>query len=217
MTGTDTGVGKTFVTGCCLAHLLRSAKKARALKPFCSGERTDALLLWELQKQRIPLESINPFYFKKPVAPWTAARAEKKSITLADARHAIEAQTRECDFLLIEGAGGLLSPLGENFNAADLIVQLGCEVILVAGNRLGVLNHTLLSVEALTRRGIRGIKIALIDIAAPDLASQSNEKDLRSLCPAIPLVRLPFVPNYKPEAPFFENAAVNLDVAGLLE
>ena len=136
---------------------------------------------------------------------------------MADARQAIEAQSHGCDFLLIEGAGGLLSPLGESFNAADLIVQLGCEVILVAANRLGVLNHTLLSVEALTRRRIPRIKIALVDTAAPELASESNGEDLRSLCPAVPLVRLPFLPDYRPEEPFFRTAADDLNLARLLE
>jgi dethiobiotin synthetase len=207
VTGTDTGVGKTFVTACCLAHLLRSGMSVRAVKPFCSGARTDAELLWELQGRELALDSINPFYFKAPLAPWTAARLERKLVRFDEALQFIREHREACDLLLIEGAGGLLSPLGEGFNAPDLIVELGAEVILVVPNKLGVLNHTLLTVEALAHRNVPILKIALVNVGSDDAAALSNELDLRQLLPKIPIYPIEFARGYQPEAAFMHAQA----------
>src|SRR5205823_3992995 len=97
VSGTDTGVGKTFVASLCLAHLLRSGKRVRALKPFCSGDRSDAILLWELQECRLPLDLINPFYFQQPLAPWTAARLAGKTVRLDEMLHLVQAHAPHTD------------------------------------------------------------------------------------------------------------------------
>jgi dethiobiotin synthetase len=205
VTGTDTGVGKTFVTACCLAGLLRSGKSVRAIKPFCSGARTDAELLWELQDRKLALDSINPFYFKAPLAPWTAARLERKLVRIDEALQFIRGHREACELLLVEGAGGVLSPLGERFNAADLMAELGAEVILVVPNKLGVLNHTLLSLEALRQRNLTKVKIALVNVGSEDEAVRSNEMDLRELAPNIRIYPIEFVCEYKAEAGFLRD------------
>src|SRR6476469_2720446 len=82
ITGTDTGVGKTLLTGLLLCHLRARGARALALKPFCSGSRGDAQLLHDLQDGDLTLEEVNPFYFPEPVAPLVSARKHKRKIPL---------------------------------------------------------------------------------------------------------------------------------------
>ncbi len=210
VTGTDTGVGKTVVMALLAARLADSRANFRAVKPFCSGERTDALLLWELQHGRLAMDEVNPFYFTEPLSPWTAARRAGRRVVLDEALAFLRGQA--CDTLLVEGAGGLLSPLGEGFTAADLIVRLRAEVVLAAANRLGVINHTLLTVDHLQRCGVSAVRLALVDGAGPvaDEAADSNEADLRLLRPALPLVRIPRLAGYAPRGDLVRKFAEEL-------
>src|SRR5688500_5191050 len=123
VTGTDTGVGKTVVTGLLLAHAMRLGKGTRAVQPFCSGERTDPQFLWELQDCFDRIEKINPFYFHEPIAPWSASKKNGGTVKLDAVVQFIEGARENSETLLVEGAGGLLSPLGEGFNTADLILK----------------------------------------------------------------------------------------------
>jgi dethiobiotin synthetase len=194
VTGTDTGVGKTAVTALCIAHLQGKGLRVRGLKPFCSGERTDALLLWELQDRALPLEAVNPFYFAQPVSPWTAARASGREIKRSEALAAIGSHAGQNDVLVVEGAGGLLAPLGELFDVTDLIEELNAEVIVVAANRLGVINHTLLTFEALRARGVRHPRLAVNNANFPDESSRTNLADLHRLLSSHTIVEIPFLP-----------------------
>jgi dethiobiotin synthetase len=207
ITGTDTSVGKTTVTALAAAHLSKSAINFRAVKPFCSGERTDAVLLGDLELHPLPLEEINPFYFPEPLGPWTAARRSARKITLQETIDHLTRQALACDLLLIEGAGGLLSPLGERFAAADLMVELHAEPIVVAANRLGVLNQTALTLEALASRELKCQKVILVDVARSEPVSATNEEDLRILFPECTILRVQFLPDYRPEAAFIRSAA----------
>lgn len=207
VTGTDTNVGKTVVTALLTAHLSAMGMSFRAVKPFCSGERTDALLLAELQHGMLSIDQLNPFYFPPPVSPWTAARLTGRTISATETLEFLHERARGMHLLLIEGAGGLLSPLADKLNSADLIATLGAEVIVVAANRLGVLNHTLLTVEALRARGVKQVRIALVDPAMRAEAVRSNESDLRILLPDILTVRIPFLAAYSPNASVIRNAA----------
>jgi dethiobiotin synthetase len=191
ITGTDTGVGKTLLTALLVSHLRANGARALALKPFCSGSRDDAQLLFDLQQGDLTLEEINPFFFPEPVAPLISARKHQRPITLDQVtkkiNHALcrfqdlspvmakisgnkkitqscgqtrgttpsavikDLESKNSNFLLIEGSGGLLVPLGENYSVSDLISELDCEVLVVSQNRLGTINHTLLTVQALQR------------------------------------------------------------------
>ncbi len=185
VTGTDTGVGKTLVTASLLYHLRTRGVRAIAMKPFCSGARADVQLLQSVQRGEISDEEANPFYFRLPIAPAIAARRAGRKITLDEVMEGIKRLQSKCDRLLIEGAGGLLSPLGWKFSAADLIARLRCDVCVVAANKLGVLNHVLLTVGAL-RLAARGRTSVLLTQQArvKDLAAASNPRFLKvSLAP----------------------------------
>jgi dethiobiotin synthetase len=175
VTGTDTGVGKTVLTALLLAHLRGRGTDALGMKPFCSGDRGDARLLHHLQKGCLTLDEVNPFYFDKPLAP--AAAPKKVPIQAVMAR--IRALAGRCEVLLIEGAGGLLAPLGDNYTARDLIAALNCTTIVVGRNCLGTINHTLLTVEALQNIENEQVAVVLMSVKNPDLSASSNLRMLQ--------------------------------------
>ena len=191
ITGTDTGVGKTVLTALLLIHAQAGVKgTVAALKPFCSGGRDDAQLLCDLQEGQLTLDQVNPFHFPEPLSPSTAARLAGREITLHETLAAI--RRVKADLLLIEGAGGLLAPLGEHFTALDLIKELRAQVIIAAANRLGVINHTSLTLDALPATSLPTVKIALISTPRVDLSSNHNLQDLREWTskPLIPIPNL---------------------------
>ena len=150
VTGTDTGVGKTLLTALLLFHLRQTAPShTLAMKPFCSGSRADVRLLQSLQPGELTDAEMNPFYFAQPLAPLVAARKNQKKLRLNNVIQRIQAVQKQCDQLLIEGSGGLLVPLGADFNIANMIEKLDCQVIVAARNRLGTINHTLLTINHL--------------------------------------------------------------------
>jgi dethiobiotin synthase len=175
VTGTDTGVGKTVLTAGLLSFLRHRHRLALAIKPFCSGSRSDARLLRALQAdEALPLRVVNPFFFRAPVAPGVAAAQEARDVPLSRVLDLIAQVADQCSTLIVEGAGGLLVPLGRDYTVLDLIAALDCRVILVSANRLGTINHTLLSVEALKARGCKNIKVVLMEQARPDPSVETN-------------------------------------------
>ena len=191
VTGTDTGAGKTVLTALLLDFLRSEGVGALAMKPFCSGPRDDAVLLHGLQKGCLTLDDVNPFYFARPLAPAAAARRGQVSLTVA-LRKIRDLATR-CDLLIVEGVGGLMTPLGDQYSVRDLLQRLNCRVFLVCQNRLGVINHTLLTAEALQGTGIKEFTIVLMGVEKPDISAKSNPRMIRQRLPSIPLFCLPYL------------------------
>lgn len=206
VTGTDTGVGKTVLAAMLLAFLRGKGINTLAMKPFCSGSRQDARLLRDGQKGCLTLDEINPFYFDKPLAPGASAR----NVPLATAVRRIRALARRCDVLVVEGVGGLLVPLGKNYTVRDLIACLNCHVIVVSSNRLGTINHTLLTVEAMQLIKVKGLKIAMMEARKPDLSARSNPEIIQRLLPQHPLFRVPFLGISASRASEIKNNAIFL-------
>src|SRR5262249_34231968 len=143
VTGTDTGVGKTFVSAGILHSLRRRGVRVAALKPAetgCDPEPADGALL-----ARAAGACPVPFTYRLPVAPAVAARVEGNPFTLAPVRAAFDAL--DADFCLVEGAGGLLVPFADDLLAADVAAALALPVLVVARASLGTINHTVLTVE----------------------------------------------------------------------
>lgn len=192
-------MGKTLVTGLLLHHLRESGIDALAIKPFCCGGKADVRLLQALQPRELPDKVMNPFYFNEPVAPLIAARNQGKRITLNRAREAIRTAQERCECLIVEGIGGVLVPLGQDYSVADLIGCLKCDTIVVARNKLGTLNHTLLSIEALRKRGVDRIKIVFNEEKAKDDSVKSNAMTIEQIAGNISVLSLP---NFGSEAAF---------------
>jgi dethiobiotin synthetase len=179
--GTDTGAGKTLLTALLLVQARENGRNVLATKPFCSGDRADLDLLDAAQDGRLPPRLLNVFHSPTPVAPLVAARLAKKKISLKQVVERIREAKSFCDQLLIEGAGGLLAPLGERYSALDLIKQFRCPVLLAARNRLGVINHVLLIGCALQQIGIKHVTVVLMGCQKPDISTHSNARILREL------------------------------------
>jgi dethiobiotin synthetase len=206
VTGTDTGVGKTVLTALLLAHLRGQGRDALAMKPFCSGGRADARLLHRLQGGILTMDEVNPFYYDKPVAPAVAP----KRVALADALGRIRAVATRCEILLIEGAGGLLAPLGDDYTARDLIATLRCKTLIASRNRLGTINHTLLTVEALQTAGLKDFAVVLMGMKSTDPSVASNEGMLRQRLPASTIFSLPCLGNHVKSAMKVKKSAIFL-------
>ena len=162
VTGTDTGVGKTWVSTGLMAALQQRGLAVLGMKPVASGcEQTpaglrneDALLLQRQGSHPIDYQLLNPYAFAPPIAPHVAAAQAGTRIDLARLETNYKILSTQADVVVVEGAGGWLVPLNERDPMADLAARLELEVMLVVGLRLGCINHALLSVESIVRRGV---------------------------------------------------------------
>lgn len=205
VTGTDTGVGKTVVT-CALAALARQrGMRVAAMKPIESGieERpvsetglaSDAERLRAATGSDASLSLVRPYVLAEPLAPMVAAQRAGVDIGMDVLDRARQQLERDTELLLIEGAGGLLVPITPTLSYLDLFARWRCELVLVAGNRLGVLNHTLLTVRVAADAGIPVRAIVLTAMTGRDatVAEATNFDALTQLLPETPLFRFPWV------------------------
>ena len=168
------------------------------MKPFCSGDKADIALLQSLQPGEISDDLMNPFFFRDPVAPLVAARKQNRIISLDEALRAVEKVSIRCDYLLVEGIGGVLVPLGPGYTVLDLIHRLECVVIVAARNKIGVINQSLLTVRALNEAGLRQVSLVLMGTERDDPSSTSNHLVLRELLAPIEVVPIPFLDLHVP-------------------
>jgi dethiobiotin synthetase len=153
VTGTDTGVGKTRFTCLLLRALRAEGIAAVGYKPVCCGERDDAHLLSAASGGLDP-DQVNPVWLRAAVAPLVAGMLENRPVDPAALRADFQRFTAEHPLVVVEGAGGWRVPLAAGYDMGDLAVDFGLPVIIVVGNRLGALNHTLLTVDAIRSRGL---------------------------------------------------------------
>jgi dethiobiotin synthetase len=192
ITGTDTGVGKTVLTALLARFLRKRGVNAGALKPVCSGGRDDARALHAALNGALSLDEINPWHFHAPIAPLLAARRERKRVRLARVLAHVRAMQNRFDVVLIEGAGGLLSPLGENFDSRDLLTALHATPIVVCPNRLGAVNQVLLAIEALPKNFQGGARVVLMSPPQFDAATKTNVNLLSEFFDAEKIFKLPW-------------------------
>lgn len=192
ITGTDTGVGKTVLTALLATHLRASGHSVAAVKPICSGGRDDARVLHRALRGALKFNEINPWHFRAGLAPLLAARMERKRIELREVVAHVHAISQQFQFLLVEGAGGLLSPLGEHFSTRELIGALGADVIVVARNQLGAVNQVRLTLEALPPIVSARVRVVLRSLRGNDTVSRANPKLLGEFMPFEHVHSLPF-------------------------
>jgi len=174
ITGTDTGVGKTVLATLLARYFRERGVKVAALKPICSGGRGDARVLRAALNGALTLDEINPWHFRAPIAPVLAARRERKRAKLSQVLAHVLAVQKRFDVLLVEGAGGLLSPLGEDFDSRDLIASLRATPVVVCPNRLGAVNQVLLTLDALPRSAAATARVVLMSPPKPDASTRTN-------------------------------------------
>lgn len=196
ITGTDTGVGKTFFSCQWLAQLKQAGRKTIALKPLASGcvttpnglRNDDALLLQAAASIALPYAAVNPFAFEPAIAPHIAAALQGTTLQAKMLAQAIMPALKiAADCYVIEGAGGLLMPLNATETWIDFIREIEADIILVVGMRLGCLNHALLTYEAIRQSGctLTGWVANPLDPAMPYLAENIATLKARFMAPLL--------------------------------
>lgn len=205
--GTDTGVGKSRVACALLEGVRRGGLHGLGMKPvatgfFRQGDRwvnEDVELLkhhgdstLKHSGGRVPEEWINPYGFEPPIAPHLAAHRQGVNLSFGVMRTAYQHLQSETDCLVVEGAGGVLVPLGEEGDMVDLAQSFALPVILVVGLRLGCLNHALLSAEALQHRSLPWAGW-IANCLSPDLEEEEGQiRTLQARLPGPFLGRYPY-------------------------
>ncbi len=193
ITGTDTGVGKTVFAALSTVYLRQNGFRVAALKPLCSGGRDDARTLHAAAGKVLSLDEVNPWFFRAALAPVLAARKEKKRVKLREVVAHIRRIAKRFEVVVVEGAGGLLSPLGEDFDSRDLIKVLNATPIIVCPNKLGAVNQVRLVLETLPPATRQNARVVLVNPKKPDAASRMNLELLREFVEPTRLRVLPWV------------------------
>lgn len=203
VTGTDTGVGKTWVTVALMQGLKARGLRVAAMKPVATGgsegpeglRNVDALQLQEASSLPLTYPEVNPFVYAPAVSPHIAARLEGRLVDMeliTEAAHELESRA---DLLMVEGVGGWEVPLGDDWRVSDLAMELAFPVVLVVGLRLGCLNHAILSYEAIVRAGLECAGWVANHLTADFEYAGENIQTLQRELPAHFLGNLPFVPD----------------------
>jgi dethiobiotin synthetase len=225
ITGTDTGIGKTIVSCALAARARELGLRVAAMKPVETGIasrvapsgsplRSDAERLHDAAGADVPLDVVCPYALEEPLAPMVAAARAGVTFDLPHLDSARDSLARDRDLLIVEGAGGLLVPLTESLSFAQLFVRWQCGLVIVAGNRLGVLNHVLLTMRAAREEGlpIHGVVLTALSDRGAGLAEATNYDALCTLLPGVTLYRFPWVDRIDdPEALAAAAAGAGLD------
>jgi len=196
ITGTGTGVGKTYVAALIVGALRMAGKRVGVYKPVASGCEArdgslvspDAVAMWESAGRPGTLDRVCPQMFSAPLAPHLAARAEGRRVDAGLLREGIEFWRSSSEIVIVEGAGGLMSPLSQDDYNADLAAEFGYPLVVVSANELGTINATLQTlITAKSHRG--GLDVAGIVLNSPrrragDVSIESNPNELACRCAA---------------------------------
>ena len=189
ITGTDTGVGKTYIA-CAIAHQLQQAGAAvsprKPVESGCLQEGSelipaDALALQQAANYSGSLAQVCPFRFAPAISPKRAAQLANQALSTTKVAQACTLNIQDNEFLLVEGAGGFYSPLCEDGLNADLAVALALPVALVAEDKLGCINHVLLSIQAIEARGLTLSAVILNQTQQADTELMDNFNELSDL------------------------------------
>ena len=160
ITATDTGVGKTLVTSALVVCLTRQGIDVGVMKPIETGvsrstkSQSDGARLRNAAGNCDPMAEVSPYVFRLPVAPFSAARAEKTTVKIATIMRAFRALSQKHAFMLVEGVGGVQVPITQSLNMLDIIYRMKLHAIVIGPSGLGGINHALLTLHALRRRKI---------------------------------------------------------------
>ena len=194
ITATDTGVGKTVTTYVLGVLLKAQGFDVGVMKPVqCAGK--DAQFLKKALAIKDELSLINPFYAPEPLSPHLALRRAKISFDKKRVQGCLKELQRRHEIVLVEGAGGLMVPLSNGYYNADLIADLKAEVIIVARLGLGTINHTLLTINEIKRRGlkIKGIIFCQTKPTKKGVPESTNPQEITKLSKENILGIIPYI------------------------
>ena len=218
ITGTDTGVGKTRVAAMLVRAMRAAGVDAVAFKPICCGGRGDAELLHAAGGGVAALNDVNPVWLRPPLAPHAAAMIEGRHVDVTLIRSTFARMRAAHAAVVVEGVGGWLVPVARDFSMADLAAEFALPVLVVAANRLGAINHTLLTVAAVKARGLVCAGVILNHPhppAAGDAAALTNAAVLEDVLDVPLLGAIDFGAEELPPAlmPFLKSACGKSEAA----
>jgi dethiobiotin synthetase len=200
VTGTDTGIGKTFVSCAIIQAMKKTGKAIEGMKPVASGcdlhdgqwQNEDALALLQACDSKADYALVNPYALPLATAPQIAAHEANVTVDLAVIIHAYEKLQSQADFVLVEGVGGWLAPLSDTLDQSDLVAAMQTPVVLVVGMRLGCINHARLTEQAIQTGGFNLLGW-IANYCGPEFDASGNYFEalqvvMRSAC----LAKLPF-------------------------
>jgi dethiobiotin synthetase len=214
VTGTDTGVGKTLVSTGLTRMLVNRGVSVGVFKPIASGGivSEDGKLLRKAAKYPdSAYPDIVPVHYIQPLAPWVAGWKEGK-VDLPKINQAYQKARASSDYLIVEGVGGILVPISENFFVTDWIVKWKLPTLVVARAGLGTINHTLLTVEALQRRKIKVLGVVVNGFRGKTVAEKTNIQALRKLLNVPVYGPLKFNPKYRTDLDLLANDISRLGI-----
>jgi dethiobiotin synthetase len=205
ITGTDTNVGKTFVASTIARQLVNAGIRPGVYKPVASGCQPnqqgelvteDGVALWQAASKPLSLAEVCPQCFRAPLAPHLAARAEGRTVDRQLLRTGLRTWTEQFELVLVEGAGGLMSPISDEDLVVDLAREFQFPLVIVAANRLGVINQVLQTVTVaehlLGPKSVVAIVLNNVTPTASDESCAFNMRELHRLCATIHLTQLSF-------------------------
>ena len=182
ITGTDTGVGKTYTAARLLQLLRASGASCAGMKPICCGDRRDAEFLLAAGSAGLTLDDVNPVWLKTPAAPIVGSLMEKVDIDVDHILAAFHSLQNRVEHVIVEGTGGWMVPIHRNYFVSDLAVAMKLPVLAVAYNRLGCLNHASLTVQSIRGYGLRCVGLVLNNAQETgDIAALTNADILRRI------------------------------------
>jgi len=203
--GTDTEVGKTFVSAILLRILRRQGINATYFKPVATGCPAgrgllpeDLAFVQDLAGVELSEPHHCPIRYEKPLAPMAAAELEGHPVSVEEIIRAFDALRKESPFLIVEGVGGVMVPLGKDYLLVDLMEQFGLPCLVVARPSLGTINHTLLSIRALQNKSITVLGFVTNGKKDPTDEAAATSPSLISRFSGIPF--LGHIPIFRPEA-----------------
>lgn len=178
ITGTDTEIGKTYVTCALLRDLRARGLSPMGYKPLACGDRSDPRAMREAAGEpTLSLDTINPIYLRAATAPYIAAELEQRPLSLEELVNGYRQLAGRFSPVLVEGAGGWQAPIAPGITMADLARALGLPVVLVVGNKLGAVNHAIMTAQGIRNCGLECRAIVLNHIGEEwDAASVSNRR-----------------------------------------
>jgi dethiobiotin synthetase len=182
ITGTDTGVGKTHIAAR-LLHLLRaSGVRCSGMKAICCGDRRDAEALLAAGSDCVTIDQVNPVWLKTPAAPIVGTLMEKVTIDIEHILAAFHALQDRVEHVIVEGTGGWLVPIRSDYFVSDLAAAMKLPVLVVAQNRLGCLNHAVLTVRSVATYQLRCVGLVLNSTETTnDIAALTNTDILKRI------------------------------------
>ena len=188
ITGTDTGVGKTHTAARLLRLLRASGASCAGMKPICCGDRRDAEFLLAAGSDGLTIDDVNPVWLKTPAAPIVGSLMEKVDIDIDRVLAAFHSLQSRVEHVIVEGTGGWMVPIQRNYFVSDLAAVMKLPVLAVAYNRLGCLNHAVLTVQSILGHRLRCVGLVLNNPQeTDDIAAQTNA-DVLSKILDVPLL-----------------------------